>query len=233
MAAAKKRKKTTRRTSHGSGGARGRTAPAGASKFVWRQPQADAALLLAEDELTDREIAAKVGVDPGSIWRWKRHPEFQARVKKHVEDLGECALRHAIGRKNRRLKAINDRWERMQQVIEERAVAPEMQKVPGGKTGLLSHTVKSIGKGDDFERIDLYAVDTGLLAEMRACERQAAQEVANWVEKVAPTNPDGTDEYSAGGFTPDEVLAILGGLAARLGLAADGPDREEPEDPAG
>jgi hypothetical protein len=49
--------------------------------------------------------------------------------------------------------------------------------------------------------------------------------------KVAPTNPEGTDAYDAGGFTPAEVTAILGELAARLvpeTAAEDGPGPQEP-----
>jgi hypothetical protein len=47
--------------------------------------------------------------------------------------------------------------------------------------------------------------------------------------KVAPTNPEGTDAYDAGGFTPAEVTAILGDLAARLvpETAAEGGQRPE------
>src|SRR5262249_32081265 len=88
----------------------------------------------------------------------------------------------------------------------------------GGRTGLIVHNVKGVGKGDNFQLIDLYEVDVALLREMRECERQAAQEVGQWVEKVAPTNPDGTDAYDPGDFTADETLALLQGLVAGLGL---------------
>lgn len=54
----------------------------------------------------------------------------------------------------------------------------------GGKTGLIVHNVKGVGKGDDFQLIDLYEVDTGLLREMREHEKQAAQELGDWTERV-------------------------------------------------
>ena len=239
MAAKKERKKPARRTSRGSGGARGKRAPASAGKFVWRQPMADAAFLLAVDELPDRDIAAKVGVDPGQIWRWKRHPEFAARVQKHRDELGECAQRYSIGRQASRLKALDDRWQRLQRIIEARAADPEMQKAAGGDTGLLVRQVKAVkvweAEGRDTADADCvptkqttlvehFAVDTGLLRELREHEKQAAIEIGRWVEKLALTNPDGTDEYSPAGFTTDEVIAILEGLAARLGVAVAGPD---------
>lgn len=72
----------------------------------------------------------------------------------------------------------------MQQVIAERAEAKEMQGVAGGETGLLAHNVKGLGKGDDFELVDEYAVDTGLLREIRETEKQAAIELGQWQEKI-------------------------------------------------
>lgn len=38
-----------------------------------------------------------------------------------------------------------------------------------------------------------YKVDTGTLAELRQIEKQAAQELGEWVDKVAPTKGDGSD----------------------------------------
>lgn len=233
MAARKKRKKAAARKPARATGAAARSAAEKRSKFVWRQPAADAALLLAEGELTDREITAKVGVGERQIYVWKDHPEFMARVKKHVEELGECALRYAIGRKARRLRRLNGTWEGLQQIIAERAVAREMQAAPGGKTGLLAREQKMIGSGVNAVQVTEFSVDTGLLAELRACEKQAAQELGQLVEKMALTNPDGTEEYDAGDFTADEVLAILQGIVARLGLADPGPDQSGEEVPAG
>ncbi len=41
--------------------------------------------LVAGDWITDREIAAKVGVHVATLERWKRRPEFRARVEAIVE----------------------------------------------------------------------------------------------------------------------------------------------------
>jgi len=67
--------------------------------------------------------------------------------------------------------------------LPQRAAAVEFAEVPGGTTGLLVHTYKAIGTGEFVEKVDEYAVDTGLLAELRAHEKQAAQELGQWVEK--------------------------------------------------
>lgn len=243
MAARKKRKQSAHKKSGGARLSQPRTAPAGASKFAWRKPQADAALLLAEDELTDREIAAKVGVDPGQIWRWNRHPEFAARVKKHVEELGECARRYAIARKNRRVKALDDRWERLRRVIEARAAAPEMQDAPGGKTGLLVRQIKAVkaweADGPDAEDTDCvptketrlvehFAVDTGLLRELREHEHQAAVELGEWVTKIAPTTPDGTDEFRS--FDSADRASLVAAVLSRLGAGGAAAPGDGPAD---
>ena len=60
----------------------------------------------------------------------------------------------------------------------------DVQDVAGGRTGLIVHNVKGVGKGDDFKLIDVYEVDTSLLKEMREHEKQAAIEVGQWQEKV-------------------------------------------------
>ena len=53
-------------------------------------------------------------------------------------------------------------------MIKERAESPEFAIVPGGKTGLLC------------KDITVSKVDTGPLAEMRAYEQQATQELSQW-----------------------------------------------------
>ena len=65
----------------------------------------------------------------------------------------------------------------MRQVIEERAASPDFAVVPGGKTGLLCRELR--GKKDT----PVYKVDTALLAELRAHEQQAAQEIGQWQSK--------------------------------------------------
>ena len=74
-------------------------------------------------------------------------------------------------------------WKKMQRVIAERAKDPVMEKAPGGRTGLLVHRRKVIGQGDNGMMVDEYEVDTGLLHELRETERQAAQEMGEWVSK--------------------------------------------------
>jgi hypothetical protein len=88
----------------------------------------------------------------------------------------------------------------MHQVIAERAADPEMQAVPGGKTGLLVRSTKGLGSGDNFTTVEEYEVDTALLKELREHELQAASEFATNKEAVPSmvNNFNGPTQINAG-----------------------------------
>lgn len=151
--------------------------------FRWTKRREEAAKLVAEDELTNEQIAECLGVTRQCLDKWKRHPDFQGRVAQLLAEIRAAILAEGIADRVKRVRAQNDRWDRMRRVIDERAEDPQFQDVAGGRTGLIVHNVKGVGKGEDFRLIDLYEVDTGLLAEMRATEKQAAQELGQWTEK--------------------------------------------------
>jgi hypothetical protein len=169
-----------------------------ASPFVWTNRRAEAAQLLADDELPDHEIAAKVGVIRRTLAIWKLHPEFAARIKEIRDDYAAAIRARGIAERQNRVDAANDRHRRMQQVIDERAADPAMADIPGGRTGLLVAEpvlVKAYRSAVDPEGQEIliptkeselvlkYGVDTGLSAEMRALEKQVAQDLGQWTEK--------------------------------------------------
>ena len=99
-----------------------------------------------------------------------------------------------ISERQNRIDALQDRWERLRAVITARAADPELRKVPGGETGLLTITKYKAETyfgtdpktGEQVRMTRLvpeYAVDTGLLHETRAHEEQAARECGQWVER--------------------------------------------------
>lgn len=171
-------------------------------KFTWDKRKEKAAAQLAAGDLTDDEIAKQAGITRQGLVKWKRRPEFQERVRELVEKAVEQLREKGIADKSNRIAALVDRQKRMSQVIEARAEAHA--DVPGGATGLLVKEtrfvkvleVKASEKGswpeeDDeivtptksVRPVDYYAVDTGLLREMRETEKQAAQEIGDWTEK--------------------------------------------------
>lgn len=149
----------------------------------WSKVKEDAALLVAVDELTDDAIVANLGIGKRTLGDWKAHPDFKARVDSHISEFRARVRRRGIAIVENRVAHLQRRHDKLNQVIIERGQSLEMQEIPGGKTGLLVHNVKSVGYGENSERVDLYEVDTGLLQELRQHEKQAAQELGQWAEK--------------------------------------------------
>jgi hypothetical protein len=159
--------------------------------FRWTGRKLDAVRLVAEDSLSDERIAAQVGIDRRQLTRWKSVPQFMAKVEGIVAALGERSLCFAVARRHRRVKAQNDRWQRLKQIIRARAADPEMVGVPGGSTGLVLRRLKMIGAGENSREIEEYEVDTGLLKALLDHEKQVAQEVGQWTEKREIGNKEG------------------------------------------
>jgi hypothetical protein len=196
-----------------------------AAPFPWTEGKLEAVYLLAQDELTDEEIAARVSVHRATLARWKRHPQFAARLQAAVAELGEVAQRYALGRRAYRVRCLNDRHQRMRRVIEQRAADPSMQGVPGGDTGLLVRDVKVVGQGEHAQRVDLYRVDTGLLAELRATEEQAARELGQWSDRQETTVTGTVAVQPAVDYSKlsDDEVRTLYALQAKARVGQPGP----------
>jgi hypothetical protein len=174
-----------------------------AASFKWSRLKEKAAHLVAEDRLPDEEIANQAEVDRATLARWKTHPEFQTRVAEHVSAYRAAVRARGIAIVENRVAALQDRWERMQRVIHERAEEMEGEAAGGG-TGLLVRQYKTVGKGDAAREVEEYAVDTGLLRELREHEKQASQELGQWTEHKDLTT-DGEPFKVYAGFNPDDV----------------------------
>jgi hypothetical protein len=150
--------------------------------------------LVAEDKLSDELIAAEIGIGRRTLATWKTDPAFRERVAEIVEQVKAALVARGILEKQNRLDALNERHQRMCEVIRQRA--ENLNNVPGGgNTGLLVRQVKGIGKGEDFQVVEEYAVDTALLRELREHEKQAAVELGEWTEKREHTGKDGEDLF--------------------------------------
>lgn len=165
--------------------------------------------------MSDEWIAAQVGIGRRTLARWKVEPAFQTRIAHHAAIQLAAVEAEGISNRQNRVAALNDRWSRMRQVIAARA--EDMAEVPGGETGLLVRQTKSIGFGENNTVVEEYAVDTGLLRELRAHEEQAAKELSQWVDR-AKLEIALSDEIQrlaeVYGLTTDEVRRDLAGLLA-------------------
>ena len=69
--------------------------------------QARAALLVAEDELTDEEIAQRVKITKRQLENWKKRPDFAAAVRAHREAFRQRMLSEGFADKALRVQALN------------------------------------------------------------------------------------------------------------------------------
>jgi hypothetical protein len=116
-------------------------------------------------------------------------PEVCARVAELQNTIAAGVVALEISNRNMRVQALNERWNQLrsglQRLLRERA--KDMADVPGGQSGLLCREFK----GKDAEK-EIFRVDPGLvalLAELRAHERQAAEELGQWEQRRADTTP--------------------------------------------
>ncbi len=143
-----------------------------------------AALLVAEDRYSDEKIAADIGIGRRTLARWKKDEAFSARVREIAADYSQRVFKQGLARRERRLAVLNDLHDKMLQVIAERADSPDLANLPGGKTGLVTKTLKGIGKGDDFQVVEQYEVDTATVREIRALQEQVATELGQLVSRT-------------------------------------------------
>lgn len=153
--------------------------------FRWDEQTELAAALLVAGNLSQDAIAEKVGTTRRTLFAWRQNAEFQARVSEGLAEIRDEVRRLGIGTVERRVAALNDRWNRLRQVIEARADDPRMEGIPGASTGLLTVTqVKQVGMGPDARMVSLYGIDAPLLREIREVEKQAAIELGQWQIRV-------------------------------------------------
>lgn len=165
-------------------------------QFPNLSPKARAALLVAEDDLTDETIAATIGITRRTLTNWKRNPEFAALVGDHIGQLNAGMLKLAVAKKRKRLEILDDLHTRQLQVITQRAeryaleadtAAAAAKRVlgthtpPEAATGLLVREETINANGGSTVK---WSFDAALTKEIRATQEQAAKELGQWVDKT-------------------------------------------------
>src|SRR5262245_16573423 len=74
-----------------------------AHDFRWTPARRKAAELLAQDALSHDEIAVHLTINPSTLTRWKRHPDFVAKVEASAAALAEEIRKEGIANKQNRL----------------------------------------------------------------------------------------------------------------------------------
>lgn len=161
------------------------------ANFRWDEQRREAAQLIAEGKLSYEAISRKLNVTSRAIFDWRQDAEFQAHVNAITEDFKQAVRRRGIAVLERRVAAQNDRWLRLQQLIEARANDPAMQDVPGGTTGTLVRQYKQLGQGPSAITVEEYVFDAAVFKELREIEKHASQELGQWTEKKELSGPEG------------------------------------------
>jgi hypothetical protein len=172
-----------------------------------------AANLVSEDRLTDEQIAEELGIDRRTLTRWKDIPEFSARVQAISEAFAQRVMSRGIARRVHRVAVMDDIHRKLLTVIEKRATNPEISKAPGGETGLVTRTVRGIGRGDDYQVVEVFEVDTPLCREIREVHAQVAEELGQRVQKHEFTMLNKMFEQ----MKPDELLDTRSAASCRRG----------------
>jgi hypothetical protein len=114
---------------------------------------------------------------------WSSAHGWQSRLVAIAAEERAAIIRRGIAERQNRIDAYNDIWDRLRGVIasREREHPQSDYAAAGIDSGLMVLTVKFLPNGT---RVEEWAVDTGLLKELREYGKQAAVEVGQWTEKT-------------------------------------------------
>ncbi len=177
----------------------------------------EAAVLVAQDELSDEKIAEQIGVTRRTLANWKKDREFSDYVDEENRQVQAAMLRLDIAKRHKRVSILDDLLQKSLTVISERAQMyaaddgelltgfdeDEYGTPAGGRTGLLTRQVKILGTGEHQIKTIEYQVDTGLVKQITSLMEQAASELGQKVDKVAVTGTMVVRRYI--GVTPEDV----------------------------
>jgi hypothetical protein len=142
--------------------------------------QARAAILVAEDELSDTEIAHLCGITRRTLVRWKERSAIQQKVDEHLRLSKQESERQMIVERQMRIADLEERRQKLEDIIHARANSLEMKRFPGGSTGLVIRRKGSFRQRDGRLAEYDYELDIPLLREMRRLEVAAAKALGQW-----------------------------------------------------
>ncbi len=199
-----------------------------ARRWYWTAQRERAVLLFAQGKRIP-EVARDIQADQSTVWRWLQETEFQFRLDQFQrvrEARPELVIQvEKTLTKVKRLEEATRRHDKLNQIIKERSEDPDLQDVPGGKTGLLTREVKVIGQGRAQQVVFEFSIDAILLAELRALEVQVAKELGEWAERREISGPGGGPVQSVSLTADltrlsDEELQALDMITSKLALPA-------------
>jgi hypothetical protein len=176
--------------------------------------------------------AAQVGISQRVFYRWKKWPEFQARVNEHREDFRKRVFGSRFCRRENRILIRQQLIDKCLQIIKERAATPGYEKIPGGKTGLVTPRFRVL----EGRVVTEYQIDTDTEGIIRANLREIAEEVGEW-RSHAELGPVDAGNQSLVFVVSPTQMAVAGDRVVDVHPVVDAPKAIEavvlPPDPAG
>lgn len=193
----------------------------GQPSFMLTAKQIKAAHRMAEDHLSDEAIAKEAGVTRQGLYKWKAKPEFQEAMAAHVETIRQESEKFGVASIENQLKRLNEHRKALLQIIAERAAEHGNDELlgyvhdaikitdwsaAGATTGLIVRQLKGVGKGEDFQLVEVYELSIDILRELRDIELQALKITGKLVEKRdLTTNGKGFDLLGLSELSDDEL----------------------------
>lgn len=163
--------------------------------FEWNEARTKAAVLVAEDEINDEDIAAECGIGRTTLHEWKQIKTFQDRVAEHLAELDRQMMRYAISKRRKRIGKLQRALDRVEQVIDERAEDMrhnDAADTPGASSGLLvSKPIFSHSGELAYE----WKFDSALVREYRALMEQTAKELGQLQDRLEITGETLVRQY--------------------------------------
>ena len=147
-----------------------------------------------------------------SAVRLLNNTDVRSRASELRREIDSSYIRRQIAERDERLKAAQERWGGMREVIQARKTGDWSRAL---KTGLCVRKQRVIGTGKNAKVIEDYEVDTALLYALASLEKQAAIETGQWSEKQ---DIDVTGQFSAKSIALSKVMTIpeLEALEAKM-----------------
>ena len=181
---------------------------------------ARAAILAAEDELSDTEIAQRCGITRRTLIRWKKQPAIRRKINEHLRLIQLHSEDGMISERQNRVLHLDMRFQDLQGIIRARGRSPEMRGVAGGSTGLIRRSIVAFsGRRGRVVKYN-YRFDIALLREQRRILKAAAKAVGQWqTPKYQPTAVP-TSPAVPSGKKHRAALLIADGTRSDLEIAA-------------
>ena len=163
-----------------------------------------AAIMLAEDELSDRELCKTVGISTATLHEWKQHPEFQQVIGDYRGKIVAEALKLPSAKIHERIKNLDgiaegiltsfalraERYAHTADTPEEAARSSFGSTTPPeAVTGLFVARNKIAANG---KTVTDYELDTAGIKSLESVYTHIAKQLGQWTEKSELAGPGGT-----------------------------------------